>query len=389
MRRIYLDHAASTPVDPKVLAAMRPYFAEKFGNPGSLHGFGQEAIAAVDKAREALALELAAGFREIVFTGSATEANNLALRGAVGGWRALHPGEVPKVIVSAIEHESVLLTARALREEGVDVVELPVAKSGAVDLRALKAAQDARTVLVSIMYGNNETGLMPQIERIFKAVRAGGSGPYPLTHTDAAQAFAYFPVRPKEWGADLVTLSAHKMGGPKGVGLLYIREEVRKLIRPVITGGGQELGLRSGTENVPLIAGFAAAARLAAIRRDRERERIAGMSRRFWERLSHIFPSAKLNGVDISEGVTRLPHVLNVHLPGVPAEKALMALDREGVAVSAGSACTSRSSLPSHVLRALGYSETRARESIRISFGRTTTPAETDAALRVIRNLKL
>jgi cysteine desulfurase len=389
MRRIYLDHAASTPVDPKVLAVMRPYFAEKFGNPGSLHGFGQEAIAALDKAREALALELAADFREVVFTGSATEANNLALRGAVLGWRALHPGVVPKVIVSAIEHESVLETARSLKEEGAEIVELPVSKRGAVDLRALQAAQDERTVLVSVMYGNNETGLMPELSRIFKAVRAKGNGAYPLTHTDASQAFAYFPVRPKELGADLATLSAHKMNGPKGVGLLYIREEVRKLLRPIVTGGGQELGLRSGTENVALIAGFAAAARLAATRRDRERERILGMSRRFWERLSLIRPGAKLNGVDMNEGVTRLPHVLNVHLPGVPAEKALMALDRAGVAISTGSACTSRSSRPSHVLRALGYAESRARESIRVSFGRTTTPADADAAIRIIRSLKL
>ncbi len=268
MRRIYLDHAAATPVSPAVLAAMQPYFGRKYGNPGSLHSFGQEAMAAVDAARAKIAQAIGAEFREVVFTASATEANNLALRSAVRQFKIKNPKlkARPKIIISAVEHESVLETAYDLENDGVEVVEIPVDRKGVVDLKALEKELDARTVLVSVMYVNNEIGSVQPIAEISEAIkkwkRAAGNPKtaYPLLHTDAAQAPAYFNCDVARLGADLMTLSSQKINGPKGVGALYIGP-IRPigLIGPMVTGGGQEHGLRSGTENVPGIVGFATA----------------------------------------------------------------------------------------------------------------------------------
>jgi len=379
-RRIYLDHAASTPVDPAVLRAMLPFFDRNFGNPGSLHSFGQAAQAALGSARERMAALLGADFREIIFTGSATEANNLALRGAVLGSKVKNP----KVLVSAVEHESVLAAARELKNAGAEVVEIPVDREGRVDLATVRAALDRRTVLVSVMYANNELGTLQPVSRLADIIREfRGGSPYPLLHTDAVQAFQYMDCRVEVLGADMMTLSAHKLCGPKGIGLLYAGKNAARLA-PLVLGGGQEFGLRSGTENVAGAAGFAAAADIAAGIREKEARRVKALRDRLWRGIRQGIPGVRLNSP--LRGV--LPNIMNVSFPGLPAEEAAMRLDLLGVAVGTGSACASRSQRPSHVLRAIRLSAERMRGSVRLSLGRRTDAREVDAALVRIRELK-
>lgn len=396
-KRIYLDHAAGTPVDPRVERTMRPYFLRAFGNPGSLHSFGQEAIAAVDSAREEVARLIGADFREVVFTGSATEANNLALRGAVRAWKSdmRNKGLVPRVIVSAIEHESVLETARELAREGAEVICAPVDGEGAVDPEWIAHAihgggdeSDGRTAVVSIMYVNNEIGTVEPVAAIAEAVRAArGKSHWPLFHTDAAQAFHYFDCHAEQLGVDMMTLSAHKICGPKGIGALFVRKGTP--LSPIITGGGQEFGLRSGTENVPLIAGFAKAAELAAALRSREAKRIASLRDHCIKGIKKISRDAVINGpVGTSSSAKAAPHIVNVSFPGKAAEDIVMRLDLAGIAVSSGSACRARAIEPSYVVRALGAdAEMRARSSIRVSFGRTTAKADVDRLLAALAEL--
>lgn len=451
MDRIYFDHAASTPVDPRVRDAMMPYLADAYGNPGSLHSFGQEALAAVDRARKTVASALGAGFEEVVFTGSATEANNLALRGTVKGLAARigvgnrrkgHPikpsvhtsGQTlrPKLVVSAVEHESVLETAKDLERDGVDVVVLPVDGNGVVDLAALERELDARTVLVSVMAGNNEIGTIQPISKIseiignWKLSAQGGSASggkiknyavaYPLLHVDAVQAFAYLACDVDTLGVDLMTLSAHKIGGPKGVGALFVKSNLKSQIsnhkqipksnyqnkkqredwdldvgawnfpavRPLVTGGGQEFGLRSGTENVAGVAGFGKAVELAVEAREGEAGRVRELTERLWEGLREIDPRAARNG---PSGEAALPHVLNVRFPGRRAEDMLIRLDMAGIAVSSGAACAARAAAPSHVLRAIGLAPDAIGESLRFSLGRTTTGDEIARALAIMRTL--
>jgi cysteine desulfurase len=387
--RIYLDHAATTPVDPRVLRAMTPYFSTAYGNPGSLHGFGQDAMAAVDAARESIAHAIGADFREILFTASATEANNLALRGAVRAWRARHAsvtteGRRPRIVIGAIEHEAVHETAEALaREDAVEVVTVPVDAEGFIDPAAVAAALTDDTVIVSIMHGNNEVGTVEPIAAIADAIRAYRKGepsrPWPLFHTDAAQTFSFLSCDVEALGVDMMTLSAHKMYGPKGIGALYIRGGSAAThpapLVPIVTGGGQEFGLRSGTENVPLIVGFAKAATLAATLREKEAKRLTALREYSLRAIKKTVRSAAVNGP--RKGRV-LPHIVNVVIPGVRAEDLITWLDLAGIAVSSGSACRARAIAPSSVIRALGHSEARARESIRISMGRGTTEAHID-----------
>lgn len=389
MKRIYLDYAATTPVDPEVLSAMMPYFSERFGNPGSLHTFGQEAIAAVDRSRETIAHTLGAEFRQVVFTASATEANNLALRGAVRKFREAHmaekqaaaPHTPARVIVSAIEHESVLETARDLACEGVDVVYIPV--------DALKESLTPETAIASIMYANNEIGSVQPIRAIadvikeFKAKTKTG-GPFPLFHTDAAQAFQFLDCDVKKLGVDLMTISSHKIYGPKGAGALYVRDTA--LLAPLITGGGQEFGLRSGTENVPAIVGFAKAVELAVAAREKESKRIAALRDRLWQGIKKVFPKAEVNEFEDGTGAATLPNILNIYFPGRAAQDLLLKWDLAGLAVSAGSACRARAVTPSYVIEALGYSKERAAASIRFSLGRPTTEQEIDGALEIMKS---
>jgi cysteine desulfurase len=446
--KIYFDYAASTPVDPRVYEAMMPYFGEKFGNPSSLHSLGQEAIAAVDRARETVANAIGAEFRDVIFTGSATEANNLALRGSIRGFtrmstqinaegvgvspRPVRDSLRPKLIVSAIEHESVLEAARDLEQEGIEVVYLPVDQEGAVDLEALRKALDERTVLVSVMYANNEIGTIEPISEIAKLIgdfRAqianrkaeSGSdlqfalGTLPLFHTDAAQAFQFLDCDVRKLGVDLMTLSGHKIYGPKGVGAFYIRRPLKAKsynLKAVITGGGQEFGLRSGTENVPSIVGFARAAELASERRSGERTRLGELKAYFLQKVKQIYPRVEVNGfattanrkspacLRVAEGksgrqianrddrrfaLSAVPNIMNLYFPDYLAQDLLLRFDQAGVAVSAGAACSTRAPEPSYVVTALGYEKERARRSIRLSFGRPTTKEEIDEAVVRIR----
>ncbi|MBI4059632.1 cysteine desulfurase [Candidatus Giovannonibacteria bacterium] len=438
MERIYLDYAASTPVDPRVLEAMTPYFSEKFGNPGSLHSFGQEAIAAVDESRETIAKSIGADFREIVFTGSATEANNLALRGVLRDMGQVTRDKdqtkngkrynnnsmshvtchmSPRIIVSAIEHESVLETARDLEKDGVEVIYLQVDRNGVVDIKKLEGSLNDRTILVSVMYANNEIGTIQPIAEIAKIVRNFRSMShvtFPLLHTDAAQAFQFLDCDVNKLGVDLMTLSAHKIYGPKGVGALYIcdkgqvtRDKDRATsnkrynnnsmshvtchMSPIITGGGQEFGLRSGTENVPSIVGFAKAAELVSNSRELENKRIAGLRDYFWQELKKICPDAEVNGSGGSGAsylpptTYYLPNILNVYFPNNLAEELLTKFDLAGLAASSGSACRSRAAESSYVVEALGFTKDRAKRSIRFSFGRPTTKEELDRASEIIR----
>ncbi len=426
-RRIYLDYASTTPVDPRVKAAMEPYLADVFGNPSSLHWFGQQASAAVFAARRAVAAAIGAAADEVIFTATATEANNLAIRGTVAAYR-IRVDRRPRIIVSAIEHESVLETARDLGEGGVEVVVLPVNRQGFVDLRALEKALNDRTVLVSVMHANNEVGSVQPISKIAAVIsdfrklianrRSAGasehqndlpsgdmrfarSGLWPLLHTDAAQTLASLPINVDELGVDLLTLSSHKAYGPKGAGALWVgnRKQVtgnRKgsttptpntfSLSPLLAGGKQESGLRAGTENVAAIVGFAAAVEIAVRERERDRARIAKLRDALWRGLQKISPRILLNGPPLSSP-HRLPGNLNISFLGYRAADLLPAFDLAGLAVSAGSACASRAPTPSHVLAAIGLSSSRASASIRFTLGRATTAREIANTLTLVKRI--
>jgi cysteine desulfurase len=407
MRRLYFDHAASTPVDPRVLRAMRPYFSREFGNPGSLHSFGQQAIAAVDASRESLGKLIGAKhFREIVFTSGATEANNLALRGAVEFYKKYHAGGAgaadatrPRVIISSIEHESVIETARVLEESGVEVIRLPVNKEGVIEIVALKEALNERTVVVSVMHVNNEVGTIEPLREIkfmidafrkdLPGVDEAHPAAYPLFHTDAAQSFPYLYCDVALLGVDMMTLSAHKMNGPKGVGALYVRRDEKAFpetggfpLTAQVSGGGQEFGVRSGTENVPGIVGFARAAELAAAARGKNATRVAALRDELWRRIKSSAPDAEING---PAGDAKAPHILNIYFPAHAAQDLLTRFDRAGLAASSGSACRSRAVESSYVIEALGYDKVRAGSSVRFSLGKETTKREVVKAARIIK----
>ncbi|MDO8504258.1 MAG: cysteine desulfurase family protein [Candidatus Liptonbacteria bacterium] len=402
MKKLYFDYAASTPVDSRVLKAMLPYFLEKFGNPGSLHSFGQEAMAGVDSARGTIAKSLGADFRQIIFTSSATEANNLVIKGAVASFKSRVNSPKPRIIVSAIEHESVLESARAIEKFGAEVVYLSVDREGRVNPKELKGKLNERTAIVSVMFGNNEIGTIQPIQKIAKVIgdfRKGlgdgvsgmasgrnskslnpsGYTPYPIFHSDASQAFQYLDCNVEILGVDALTISSQKIYGPKGAGALYIKDP--KTILPVISGGAQEFGMRSGTENVPAIVGFGRAVELACKLRKAEAKRIATLKNYFWSEIKSAFKNVEVNGSQ-SGG---LPHIINLYFPGLLAEELLTRLDLSGFAVSSGSACRSRSAKPSEIILALGYGKERAMRSLRVSFGRQTGKADID---KLVKELK-
>lgn len=385
---IYLDYAATTPIDPKVLKAMLPYLQEEYGNPSSLHQFGQRALAAVDEAREKIADFLGCSAQEVVFTGSATEANNLAIKGLVGGPQCAAGSSELHIITSAIEHDSVLETCRALEKEGVKVTYLPVTKDGFVRPVDVEKVMKENTVLVSIMYANNEIGTIQPIAEIGKFIKNINTKRYTLNpkssrvyfHTDAVQAANYLDCNTDKLGVDLLTMSSHKIYGPKGVGALYIKKGTS--IKPLAYGGGQEFGLRSGTENVAGIAGFGAAIE-QVLHRSSDAEKIRALRDRLIGGVLKNIPSARLNG----SSEFCLPNNVNICFPGVDAESLIIALDQEGIAVSSGSACSTRAIKPSHVLLALGLSEKDARSSVRITLGRYTTEREIAAPLKALPGL--
>jgi len=376
-------------MDIAVKKAMAPYFSDKFGNPGSLHFFGQEAMAAVDESREKIAKTIGADFREIIFTGSATESNNIALRGIIKNIptpNAQRP--TPRIIISAIEHESILETCRDLEHEGIEIIYLPVDKRGIIDLKKLKESLNEQTILVSIMYANNEIGTIQpivEIAKIIKEFKEKNNYKLPLFHTDAVQAFQFLDCDINNLKVDLMTLSAHKIYGPKGIGLLYVRALTPSphTLNPIIAGGGQEFGLRSGTENVAGIVGFAKAVELAVKNRKKETRRISKLTGYFWKEIKKNCPSAKINGA-LSN---KLPNILNIYFPNQNAQDLLMKFDLNGVAISSGSACSARATKPSHVLKAIGLNDKKIKSSLRFSLGKFTTKEETNHTLKIIKKL--
>ena len=372
---IYLDNQASTPLDPRVLEAMLPYFTEHFGNPHSeSHVYGKNATAAIEGARAEVARLIGADPREIVFTSGATEANNLALKGAAHFARAHPPATgAPRdqIVVLATEHKCVLESAAALEREGFAVTYLPVEPSGLVSLDRLAAALDERTLLVSVMAAHNEIGVIQPLAELGALCRAKGV----LFHTDAAQGFGKIPLDVAAMQIDLMSISGHKIYGPKGIGALYIRRRPRVRLLPLIDGGGQERGLRSGTLPTPLCVGLGRAAAIAAAEMADESKRLAMLRDRLQTNLMRRVAGLRING----DTGHRLPGNLNLSFSGLTAPELIEACP--SIAISTGSACTSATVEPSYVLRALGLSDDVANASIRLGLGRFTTAAEVDFAV--------
>jgi len=368
---IYLDYQATTPTDPRVLDRMLPWFTERFGNPhSSEHRYGWEAADAADTARRQIAALIGATAKEITFTSGATEANNLAIIGAARAC-ATRDGR-RKVITAATEHACVLESARSLRQEGFEVVELPVDEAGMLDPGTLRRALDDKTAVVSVMAVNNEIGVIQPLAEIGRLCEEAGA----LFHTDAAQAVGKIALDVRQIGAALMSVSGHKIYGPKGVGALFVRRRPRVAIEPLMHGGGQERGLRSGTLAPALCVGLGAACEIAAREMDAEASRLAAFRDVFLARLREGVPDVVLNG----SLEHRIPGNLNVTFPGIEANELMAALD--GVSVSSGSACSSGSGNPSHVLRAIGLDPARVQASIRIGLGRFTTAEEVETASR-------
>jgi len=372
---IYLDYAATTPVSRRVAEAMAPYFSEKFGNPSSLHRKGQEAQAAIDSARATVAQLLEVSWKEVFFTASATESLNTILRGIA---MAAREGGIatPHIITTNIEHSAVLETCRALEHWGIEVTYLPVTSEGLINAQQVKEALKETTVLVSVMYVNNEIGTIQPIREIAEVLK----GTKTLLHTDAVQAANYLDIRPATLGVDLMTLSGHKIYGPKGVGLLYKKERVA--MAPLLTGGGQERGMRGGTENVPAIVGFAEALAETTELRESEATRLRALRDSFFEHIETI------EGVTINGSrAHRVANNINVSLEGVGAEIAIPWMDERHIYVSSASACTARVPEPSHVIAALGE-KTLAKNSIRFTLGRDTDKNDIERAVQAVVELK-
>ncbi|MGH6948673.1 MAG: aminotransferase class V-fold PLP-dependent enzyme [Kiloniellales bacterium] len=370
-RPIYLDYQATTPLDPQVLEIMMPYFTERFGNPHSVdHFYGHEAEGAVETARGEVAEAIGADSREVIFTSGATESNNLAIKGAARFRR----DERDHVVTVATEHKCVLESCRRLEREGFDVTVLPVEPSGLIDLERLAEAVTERTGVVSVMAANNEIGVLQPLAEIAEIAHAKGA----LLHSDAAQAVGKVPLDVAALGIDLLSISGHKLYGPKGIGALFIRRRPRVRLEPLIDGGGQERGHRSGTLPAPLCVGLGAACALAASELESESTRLARLRDRLLAALERRTGAVLLNG----DRDRRLPGNLNLAFEGTEAEALIRALPE--LAVSTGSACTSAEVEPSYVLRALGLSDARAHASLRIAIGRMTTEAEVDTAAELL-----
>jgi cysteine desulfurase len=368
---IYMDNHATTRVDPRVVEAMLPFFTEVYGNAASRsHSFGWETEKATDLAREQVAALIGASGREIVWTSGATESDNLAIKGAA----EFHKDRGRHIVTSAIEHKAVLDSCKRLEREGFEVTYLPVSKDGLVTAESVRAAMTDKTILVSIMLANNEIGTVNPVDEIGAVVKEAGA----LFHIDAVQGTGKIPFDVERSRADLVSLSAHKMYGPKGVGALYVRRKPRVRITAMIDGGGHERGMRSGTLNVPGLVGFGRAAEIALAQMPEESTRILGMRERLRKGIQ-----ARISDTFVNGSMThRLPGNLNISFAYVEGEAMLMAL--KDVAVSSGSACTSSSLEPSYVLRALGVEEEMAHTSIRFGIGRFNTDEEIDYVIDLV-----
>ncbi|OES44282.1 cysteine desulfurase family protein [Domibacillus iocasae] len=365
MERIYLDHAATSPVHPAAAAAMAAVLTETYGNPSSIHSFGRDSRRIVDEARTVIAKTMNAGFNDVIFTGSGTEADNMAIFGTARSRKSGH------IITSAIEHHAVLHACKALEKEGFDVTYLPVNKEGIVSVSDVQEALRDDTILVTIMYGNNETGAIQPIKEIGQLL----AGHPALFHVDAVQAYGILPIDVAELQVDLLAVSGHKINGPKGIGALYIKTGT--LLQPLLHGGEQERKRRAGTENTAAIAGMAEAAKIAENTREKRAVLYAEMKQTFIEVLTKNGASFSANG----KVEQALPHVLNLFFPGTDVEAFLVNLDMAGIAASSGSACTAGSIEPSHVLTAMfGTDSEKLRSSIRFSFGLNNTKEQIEQA---------
>ena len=380
MKLHYFDHAATTPLDPRVRRAMQPYLNAEFGNPSNLYELGRRAKQAIVVATEKITGVLKCRPSEIIFTGSATEADNLALMGVARANR----GKGNKIIVTEVEHKGILAVAEALTREGFTIVKLPVGKNGLVQAKDLAAALDKKTILVSATCADSETGTIQPIKElgaVIKRARARHGSTTPYFHTDASQAAVYLDLADYVAGGqrgvvDLMTLSAHKLGGPKGVGALYVRQGMP--ISPITYGGGQQGRMRSGTENVPGIVGFGEAVAIAARERKKESTRVKRLRDRLERGIKKNIPKIVLNG----HPTRRLPNFLNISILDVEGEAMLLYLDEKGICVNTGSACNSESLEPSYVLTALGNPYEYVHGSIRFTLGRETTTADVDYVLK-------
>ncbi|NMB42353.1 MAG: cysteine desulfurase NifS [Firmicutes bacterium] len=377
MPKIYMDYAATTPLDGKVLEAMLPYLTNVHGNPSSLHFTGREAREALDESREKVARALGADPEEIIFTSGGTEANNMAIQGASRAFKkALSPGERGHIITSSIEHHAVLDTVNYLGNTGFDVTFLPVDEYGLIDPEELAEHITDKTFLVTIMTANNEIGTIQPFEEIGRVCRENGV----YFHTDAVQAIGHIPFNLKEQPVDMLSLSAHKFYGPKGVGVLYLRKHTK--IEQAFFGGAQEKGLRPGTENLPGIVGLGRAIELATADMEEKSIRLTVLRDRLIKGLLEI-EDVKLNG----HPRKRLPGNVNVSVLYIEGESLLLSLDLKGIAVSSGSACTSGSPEPSHVLSAIGLDHQAARGSVRLSLGKDSTVQEIDYTVEAIKEI--
>jgi len=371
MKRIYLDHNATTPVHPDVLKAMLPYYKEEFGNASSLHSLGRKARQALESARAQVARLIApCEPADIVFTSCGTESDNFALKGAAYalGDKGRH------IITTQIEHLAVLNACQFLEKNGYELTYVPVDEYGIVDVKTLEKAIRKDTILISAMFANNETGTIQPVEEIARLARERGI----LFHTDAVQAAGKIPVRAEEIGVDMMSLSAHKIYGPKGIGALYVNKRAR--VAPYMHGGHHEKNRRAGTENVAGIVGFGKACELARANMEKESIRLTALRDRLWEGINKGLKAVKMNG----HPVKRLPNTLNVSFKYVEGESILLNLDLKGIAASSGSACTSGSLEPSHVLKAMGVEASVAQGSVRFSLGSGNEASDIDRAIKEI-----
>ncbi|MEC1551275.1 cysteine desulfurase family protein [Bacillus haynesii] len=374
MERIYLDHAATSPTDPRVVEKMLPYLTENFGNPSSIHSFGRESRKWLDGTRELIAREIGAHPNEIVFTSGGTEADNMAILGSA----LAREKQGRHIITTKIEHHAVLHTCNRLEEMGFDVTYLDVDESGRISAEQVKNALRDETILVTVMYGNNEVGTIQPIDEIGDLLKDHRA----LFHTDAVQAFGFLPIDVQKSCIDMMSVSGHKLNGPKGTGFLYVNENVK--LSQLLFGGEQERKRRAGTENVPGIAGLGEAVLLSG----QEREEKSALYSRFKDIITRTLEA---EGVSFDVNGSRehsLPHILNLYFPGVSVESLLVNLDMAGIAVSSGSACTAGSVLPSHVLSAMfGEEDDRLTSSIRISFGFGNTEEQVERAAKELAKI--
>jgi cysteine desulfurase len=367
---VYLDHAATTPVREEVLEAMRPFFGARFGNPSSVHRWGREARTALDEAHERVARCIGASADELIFTSCGTEADNMAV---LGVWRARRTEGRTAVVTTPIEHKAVLAAAHQVSREGGEERLVEMTHDGIVDRQSYDALVDASVAICSVMWVNNEIGVIQDVPSLAAKAKSHGI----IFHTDAVQAFGKLDVDARTTAFDVLSLSGHKIGAPKGIGALYVRRGTP--IEPLMFGGAQDRGRRPGTENVAMAVGLARAAELAVAEREHEWARLEALRTRLEATLLDRIPDAVIHG----RGAPRAPHVVNISVPGTDSESLLMALDLRGIACSAGSACQSGSIVPSHVLAAIGVGPDLATSAIRMSLGCLSTEACIDRVASV------